>query len=43
MTLLDEKLLILYKYLQHNEYSRDDVALELEITSRQLTRLIKQW
>lgn len=39
----DEKLLILYKYLQNNEYSRDEVAEELEITPRQLTRLIKQW
>ena len=43
MTVHDEKLLILYKYLQHNEYSRCEVAEELEITSRQLTRLIKQW
>lgn len=39
----DEKLLILYKYLQTNEFSRDEVAKELSITPRQLTRLIKQW
>lgn len=43
MKVHDEKLLILYKYLQINEYSRDEVAHELKITPRQLTRLIKQW
>lgn len=40
---LDDKLLILYKYLQEHPFSRDTVAETLSITTRQLSRLMKQW
>ncbi|RXK17176.1 SgrR family transcriptional regulator [Macrococcus sp. DPC7161] len=40
---IDNKLLILYKYLQNNLFSRDEVSKVLGITTRQLSRLMKQW
>ncbi|WP_262997344.1 SgrR family transcriptional regulator [Macrococcus capreoli] len=40
---IDEKLLIMYKYLQEHAFSREEVSKVLNITTRQLSRLMKQW
>lgn len=43
MKTIDEKLLLLYKYLETHEFLREEVADYIEITPRQLSRLINQW
>ncbi|RAI78890.1 hypothetical protein BFS35_013400 [Macrococcoides goetzii] len=40
---VDEKLLKLYLYMQHNDFSRDAVSDFLEISPRQLSRLMNKW
>lgn len=43
MKTIDEKLLLLYKYLETHDFFREEVAEYIEITPRQLSRLINQW
>ncbi|QRN50747.1 periplasmic substrate-binding domain-containing protein [Macrococcoides bohemicum] len=43
MKTIDEKLLLLYKYLEEHDFLREEVAEYIEITPRQLSRLINQW
>ncbi|MCU7557396.1 ABC transporter substrate-binding protein [Macrococcus capreoli] len=43
MVEVDEKLLKLYLYMQQNTFSRDTVSDYLEISPRQLTRLLNKW
>lgn len=40
---VDEKLLRLYLFLKHNDFSRDAVSDFLEISPRQLSRLMNKW
>lgn len=40
---VDEKLLKLYLYMQHKDFSRDAVSDLLEISPRQLSRLMNKW
>lgn len=40
---VDEKLLKLYLFLQHNTFSREAVSDYLEISPRQLSRLLNKW
>lgn len=40
---VDERVYKLYIYLQENTFNRDDISEFLEITTRQLSRLLNKW